>query len=110
MVSMVPGGASRGFLKCLNGQSIVGSACVLRCRTKFDRARLLKTSQPPGTSTPRRMQGDGKPSAMIETSTIRASAQGGLFARWRGLRTAAAAALVCGLLAACTGEQFQKGY
>ena len=33
-----------------------------------------------------------------------------LFARWHGLRAAAAAMLVCGLLAACTGEQFQKGY
>ncbi len=34
----------------------------------------------------------------------------GLFGRWHGLRAAAAAMLVCGLLAACTGEQFQKGY
>jgi len=34
----------------------------------------------------------------------------GLSARWRGLCTAAAAALVCVTLAACTGEQFQKGY
>ena len=34
----------------------------------------------------------------------------GLVARWRGLRAAAALALVCGLLGACTGEQFQKGY
>jgi outer membrane protein assembly factor BamE (lipoprotein component of BamABCDE complex) len=33
-----------------------------------------------------------------------------LFARWHGLRAAGAALLVCGLLAACTGEQFQKGY
>ena len=40
----------------------------------------------------------------------RKSAASGLLARWRGLRTAAAAVLVCGLLAACTGEQFQKGY
>jgi outer membrane protein assembly factor BamE (lipoprotein component of BamABCDE complex) len=30
--------------------------------------------------------------------------------RWRALRAAAAVALVCGLLGACTGEQFQKGY
>ena len=34
----------------------------------------------------------------------------GLFARWHGLRAALAAVLVCGLLAGCTGEQFQKGY
>ena len=33
-----------------------------------------------------------------------------LFARWHGLRAAAATMLVCGLLAGCTGEQFQKGY
>ena len=30
--------------------------------------------------------------------------------RWRGLRTAAVVALVCAVLGACTGEQFQKGY
>jgi outer membrane protein assembly factor BamE (lipoprotein component of BamABCDE complex) len=34
----------------------------------------------------------------------------GLVARWRGLRSAAAVALVCAVLGACTGEQFQKGY
>jgi outer membrane protein assembly factor BamE (lipoprotein component of BamABCDE complex) len=43
---------------------------------------------------------------MTETSTTKSR----LFARWHGLRTAAAAMLVCGLLAGCTGEQFQKGY
>jgi len=47
---------------------------------------------------------------MIETSKTRKSASRGPFASWRGLRTVAAAALVCGLLAACTGESFQKGY
>jgi outer membrane protein assembly factor BamE (lipoprotein component of BamABCDE complex) len=47
---------------------------------------------------------------MIETSMTRKPAPSGLFARWRGLRAAAAAVLVCGLLSACTGEQFQKGY
>ena len=31
-------------------------------------------------------------------------------ARWRNLRATAAVALVCMALAACTGEQFQKGY
>jgi outer membrane protein assembly factor BamE (lipoprotein component of BamABCDE complex) len=34
----------------------------------------------------------------------------GLVAGWRGLRSAAAIALVCVSLGACTGEQFQKGY
>ena len=31
-------------------------------------------------------------------------------ARWRGLRAAAAVALVCAALGGCSGEQFQKGY
>src|SRR6201995_1919488 len=43
---------------------------------------------------------------MTETSATK----GGLFTRWHGLRAAASAVLVCGLLAGCTGEQFQKGY
>jgi outer membrane protein assembly factor BamE (lipoprotein component of BamABCDE complex) len=42
---------------------------------------------------------------MTQTTTIK-----GLFERWYGLRAALAAVLVCGLLAGCTGEQFQKGY
>src|ERR1700754_3414547 len=42
---------------------------------------------------------------MTQTKT-----RSGLFARWRGLRAAAAAVLVCAALAGCTGEQFQKGY
>jgi outer membrane protein assembly factor BamE (lipoprotein component of BamABCDE complex) len=49
---------------------------------------------------------------MTETSQTRSRARSpcGLVARWRGLRTAAATALVCAVLAGCTGEQFQKGY
>src|SRR6201997_1948066 len=43
---------------------------------------------------------------MTQTTAIRSR----LFARCLGLRMLAAAVLVCGLLAACTGEQFQKGY
>ena len=34
----------------------------------------------------------------------------GRSARWRGVRAAAAVALLCAALGACTGEQFQKGY
>ncbi|MDA9401749.1 outer membrane protein assembly factor BamE [Bradyrhizobium sp. CCBAU 45389] len=41
---------------------------------------------------------------------LRANPRRGLHARWRGLRLAAAAALVGVALAGCTGEQFQKGY
>src|ERR1700759_3765500 len=42
---------------------------------------------------------------MTQTTT-----KGGLFACWHGLRAVAAAVLVCGVLAGCTGEQFQKAY
>jgi outer membrane protein assembly factor BamE (lipoprotein component of BamABCDE complex) len=63
------------------------------------------------------MQGDRTRSDMIETTKNQRTASRGLFAKWRrlfawrGLRTATAAALVCGLLGACGfGEQFQKGY
>src|ERR1700730_249603 len=49
---------------------------------------------------------------MTETIETRSDAgtPRGLAARWRGLRAATAVALVCALLGACTGEQFQKGY
>src|SRR5580692_4492022 len=44
---------------------------------------------------------------MIKSSLIDTTR--GLAARWRGLRAAAAVALVCAVLGGC-GEQFQKGY
>jgi outer membrane protein assembly factor BamE (lipoprotein component of BamABCDE complex) len=47
---------------------------------------------------------------MIEATKPRAGTSRRLAARWRNLRATAAAALVCMALAACTGEQFQKGY
>jgi outer membrane protein assembly factor BamE (lipoprotein component of BamABCDE complex) len=34
----------------------------------------------------------------------------GPVSRWRGMRVAAAVALICTVLAGCAGEQFQKGY
>jgi outer membrane protein assembly factor BamE (lipoprotein component of BamABCDE complex) len=79
---------------------------------------MLQSSVLPGTSTPRAMQEDGTSSSMIETSQRRSrvcsprdlTARRGLAARWRGLRAAAAIALVCAALGGCTGEQFQKGY
>ena len=43
-------------------------------------------------------------------TSLRGDKPRGLRARWRGLRAVAAAALVGITLAACTGEQFQKGY
>src|ERR1700739_3745856 len=42
---------------------------------------------------------------MTQTTTTKS-----LFGRWPSLRAVAAAVLVCGVLAGCTGEQFQKGY
>jgi len=73
---------------------------------------MLQSSFPPGTSTSRAMQGDGISSGMTETTMRRPRVcpPRGLPARWRGVRTAAAAILVCAVLGGCTGEQFQKGY
>jgi outer membrane protein assembly factor BamE (lipoprotein component of BamABCDE complex) len=69
---------------------------------------MLQSGVLPGTSTPRAMQGDGTSSGMTELSQIaRPVTWHGLAVR---LRAFAAAALLCGVLAACTGEQFQKGY
>ena len=58
------------------------------------------------------MQEDGaSPGMTLSSQTgFRAVPQRGLAARWRGLRSAAVVALVCAVLGACTGEQFQKGY
>ena len=73
---------------------------------------MLQSSVLPGTSTPRAMQGDGTNSGMTNTSQtgFRAHHPRGLVARWRGARSALAVALLCAVLGACTGEQFQKGY
>jgi outer membrane protein assembly factor BamE (lipoprotein component of BamABCDE complex) len=73
---------------------------------------MLQSNVLPGTSRPRAMQGDGTSSGMTETSQRRSRvcSPRGLLARWRGVRAAAAVALVCATLGACTGEQFQKGY
>src|SRR5258708_7335072 len=73
---------------------------------------MLQSEVLPGTSTPRAMQGDRTSSGMIETSPTcsRAPSPRALAARWRGMRTAAAIALVCAVLGGCTSEQFQKGY
>jgi outer membrane protein assembly factor BamE (lipoprotein component of BamABCDE complex) len=72
---------------------------------------MLQSASPPGTSTPRAMQEDGQ-FHMTVTSQTRFSAPTprGLRARCRGVRSAAGLALLCMALAACTGEQFQKGY
>ena len=61
----------------------------------------MQSGHPPGTSF-----------AMTQTSQTfaRPRSPRGLIGRWRGFRAAAAVALVCAVLGACTGEQFQKGY
>ena len=66
---------------------------------------MLQSSVLPGTSTPRAMQGDGTSSGMTELNQTCSRVP---FSR--RLRVVAAIALVCALLGACTGEQFQKGY
>jgi len=43
-------------------------------------------------------------------TSLRGDTPRGLHARWRAVRAVAAAVLVSMTLAACTGEQFQKGY
>jgi len=73
---------------------------------------MLQSCVLPGTSTHRVMQEDRRIPTMTETTYPSASASSPRrpAARWRGLRTAAAIALVCAALGGCTGEQFQKGY
>jgi outer membrane protein assembly factor BamE (lipoprotein component of BamABCDE complex) len=51
------------------------------------------------------MQGDGTLSQMIKSNLSGFARSSG----WRGLRTAAAAILLCAVVSGC-GEQFQKGY
>ena len=84
---------------------------------RLGRPRMLQSNMPPGTPRPRATQGDGTISGMTETNqtcsrdcTARGLPGRGVTARWRGMRTAAVIALVCGALAGCAGEQFQKGY
>src|SRR6266853_1439576 len=73
---------------------------------------MLQSGVLPGTSTPRAIQGDRTSSGMTVTSQrcARVRSPRGLAARWRGMRTVAAIALVCAALGGCVGEQFQKGY
>ena len=73
---------------------------------------MLQSSVLPGTSTPRAMQGDGTNSGMTKTSPTCSGVPSSrdFSARWRGMRTVAAIALVCAALGGCVGEQFQKGY
>src|SRR5947209_5706954 len=50
------------------------------------------------------------PAMTLSSQTASRTLSGGLIAQWRRLGPALATALLCVLLAACTGEQFQKGY
>ena len=69
---------------------------------------MLQSNVLPGTSRPHPMQGDGTISGMIEPNLPRSRvcSPRGLTARRRGLRVAAAVALVCVALGGCAGEQF----
>jgi len=73
---------------------------------------MLQSAWLPGTSMARAMQEDGASPAMTVSSQtgFRAAPPRGFAARWRGARAVMAVALVCAVLGACTGEQFQKGY
>ena len=73
---------------------------------------MLQSALLPGTSMPCAMQEDGPSPGMTLSSQTgqRALRPRSLATRWRGLRSAAVIALVCAVLGACTGEQFQKGY
>lgn len=72
---------------------------------------MLQSSLLPGTPTPHAMQEDGPAPHMTKTSPTCPHHMRGRTARWRGLRTTAAIALLCAALGGClTGEQFQKGY
>jgi outer membrane protein assembly factor BamE (lipoprotein component of BamABCDE complex) len=73
---------------------------------------MLQSVLLPGTSMPCAMQEDGaNPGMTVSSQTrFRAAPPRSFAARWRGLRSAAVVALVCAVLGACTGEQFQKGY
>jgi len=71
---------------------------------------MLQSSVLPGTSTPRAMQEYRTSYGMTSQTCSSLCSPRGLAARWRGMRAAAAIALVCAVLGGCTGEQFQKGY
>ena len=73
---------------------------------------MLQSAWLPGTSMARAMQEDGASPGMTLSSQTRQRAPQPrrLAARWRGLRSAVVIAVVCAVLGACTGEQFQKGY
>ena len=73
---------------------------------------MLQSSVLPGTSTHRAMQEDGLIPDMTEISqpSIGVPSPRRQTVRRRGLRMAAALALLCAALTGCTGEQFQKGY
>src|SRR6476661_2265748 len=76
------------------------------------RPRVLQFSVLPGTSTHRAMQEDGLIPDMTEMSqpSTCVPSPRRLTVRRRGFRAAASVALLCAVLGACAGEQFQKGY
>ena len=71
---------------------------------------MLQSDMLPGTSRPHAMQRDGISSGMTEQNKTCLAFPRRLVARWRGMRSAAAIAMVCAALGGCMGEQYQKGY
>jgi outer membrane protein assembly factor BamE (lipoprotein component of BamABCDE complex) len=104
---MVPRGGAPGFLKRLKGQSIFGSD-GLATRSSAPPG-LLQLEVLPGTSTLRAMQEEGAVSAMTLIVQKTPKTVENHATRRVALRIAAAA-LLGATLAACTGEQFQRGY
>ena len=57
------------------------------------------------------MQEDrARPAMTLSSQTVSRTLSRGFGAQWRRMLSALAAALLCVVVAACTGEQFQKGY
>src|SRR5277367_3802143 len=101
MASMVPRKGAWGLLKWLNGQSIEGSAYT----SEPDRPAFVANKHVAGYVKASRDARGWDAFRMIKPGLTG-------FARrlsWRGLRTAAAIALLCAAVGGC-GEQFQKGY
>src|SRR4051794_20279308 len=74
---------------------------------------MLQSRPVPGTSRPRAMQEDRArpaPAMTLFSQTASRTPSRGFGAQWRRVRRTLAGALLCVVLAACTGEQFQKGY
>src|SRR3954452_19247115 len=107
MVSMVPRWGAWGFLKWLNGQSIVGSASGSQRLP----AHVAIRSAARYVNASRDARGWGRPrNDSFEPDRFSRDSSAWLCLPLARARAALAVALLCATLSACTGEQFQKGY